>query len=67
MGCVDALCAGDTAVILVSDTTTKLFAATDPNLTALAPLNPDPRTVTVVPPVVGPEAGDIEVTFGNAR
>ena len=39
--------------------------ATDPNPTALAPVNPVPVTVTVVLPVVGPEVGEIAVTVGN--
>jgi hypothetical protein len=48
----------------VSDTTVKLFAASEPNFTALAPVNPVPVTVTVVFPVVGPDAGEIDVTAG---
>jgi hypothetical protein len=65
IACVDAECAGDTAVMEVSDTTMKLFAASDPNATAVAPVNPAPVTVTVVFPVVGPEVGEIPVTVGS--
>jgi len=56
--------AGDTAVILVEDTTVKLVAATVPKSTLVAPLKPVPFTVTVVPPALGPEEGDTEVTVG---
>jgi hypothetical protein len=66
IACVDALCAGDTAVIEVSDTTAKLFAAKEPNFTAVAPVNPLPVTETVVFPVVGPDAGEIDDTTGSA-
>jgi hypothetical protein len=65
IACTDALCAGDTAVIEVSDTTVKLFAANEPNPTAVAPVNPVPVTVTVVFPVVGPDVGEIPVTVGR--
>jgi len=44
-------------VISVLDTTVKLVAATAPKATRVAPLNPVPVMVTVVPPVVGPDAG----------
>src|ERR1700722_4738635 len=65
MACVDAECAGETAVSDVSDITVKLFAASEPNATAVAPVNPVPVTVTVVFPVVGPEVGEIPVTVGT--
>jgi hypothetical protein len=65
MACVDALCPGETAVIDVSETTVKLFAANEPNFTALAPVKPVPVTVTVVFPVVGPDVGEIDVTVGT--
>ena len=35
-----------------------------PNLTAVAPVNPVPVTVTLVPPEVVPEDGLIDVTVG---
>ena len=43
--------AGEVAVILISELTVKLVAAVEPNLTAVAPVNPVPVIVTVVPPV----------------
>jgi len=53
-------------VILVADTTVKLFAATDPNTTFVTPVNPDPVIVTEVPPAVGPDEGESPVTAGAA-
>ena len=44
-----------------------LAAATEPNLTAVVAVKWVPVTVTVVPPVVGPEFGEIAVTTGAAR
>ena len=44
-------------MISVLDTTVKFVAATAPKATRVAPLNPVPVMVTVVPPVVGPDAG----------
>jgi hypothetical protein len=38
----------------------------DPNITAVAPVNPVPVTVTEVPPPKGPRAGEILVTVGAA-
>ncbi len=40
------------------------LAAVPPNLTAVTPVNPVPVIVTLVPPAVGPLAGEIEVTAG---
>ena len=52
-------------MIWVLDTTVKLLAAPAlPKLTAVAPVKFVPVKVTVVPPVVGPEVGEIEVTVG---
>src|SRR5208283_2500527 len=56
--------AGETAVIWVVEVTVKLDAAVVPNITAVAPLNPVPVTVTEVPPATGPAAGVIPVTAG---
>jgi len=57
--------AGDTAVIRVSESTVKLSAATDLKATAVAPVNPLPVMVTVVPPPVEPDVGEIdEITRG---
>jgi hypothetical protein len=64
MLCQPAAWAGETAVISVSETKVKLVAATVPKLTLVAPVKPVPVTVTVVPPVVGPEVGEIEVMVG---
>jgi hypothetical protein len=60
-----AACAGETAVISVEDTTVKLVAATAPKATLVAPVNPVPVMVTVVPPAVVPEVGEMEVTAGG--
>ncbi len=51
---VPAKCAGVTAVIKVSELTANEAAATAPNETAVAPVNPAPLIVTVVPPEVEP-------------
>jgi len=56
--------AGDSAVIDVAETTVKLFAATEPNLTALAPVKPVPVIVTFVEPASGPTSGATFVTVG---
>jgi hypothetical protein len=56
--------AGATAVILVDDDTLKLVAGTVPKSTWVAPLKPVPLTVTDVPPAVGPDVGEMEVTVG---
>lgn len=58
--------AGDSAVIDVAETTVKLFAAAEPNLTALAPVKLVPVIVTVVPPASGPVFGSTFVTVGAA-
>src|SRR5208283_830056 len=57
--------AGETAVIWVVEVTVKLDAAVVPNITAVAPVNPVPVIVTVVPPATGPAAGVIPVTTGT--
>ena len=56
--------AGDVAVIEVAELTVKPVAGVAPKLTAVAPVNPVPVTVTEVPPAVGPAVGEIEVTVG---
>ena len=58
--------AGDVAVIEVAELTVKLVAAVAPNVTAVAPVKFVPVSVTVVPPVAGPEVGEIDVTVGAA-
>jgi hypothetical protein len=54
-----------TAISEVSDAMTKFAAGCVPNITLVAPVNPLPVTVTVVPPEVGPEVGDMAVTMGG--
>ena len=58
--------AGEVAVICVAELTVKLVAATDPNPTALAPVNPLPLTSTVLPPAGRPVAGLRLATDGGA-
>ena len=53
-------------VILVLEFTVGLVPAAVPNLTAVAPVNPVPVTVTHVPPAVGPLVGEMAVTVGAA-
>ena len=57
--------AGEVAVILVAELTVKLEALIIPNLTAVAPVNTVPVTVTVVPPTNGPLVGVMLVTVGT--
>ena len=45
--------------------TVNVAAVVVPNLISLTPLKPVPCTVTVVPPVVGPEVGENEVMVGR--
>ena len=64
--------AGEVAVICVFELTVKA-AAVAPKLTALTfelvapPKNPLPVIVTLVPPEVGPEVGEMPVTAGAAK
>jgi hypothetical protein len=58
--------AGDVAVICVAELTVKLVAAAAPKVTPVATVKPVPVIVTVVPPVAGPDVGEIEVTVGAA-
>ncbi len=53
-----------TALTIVGLVTVKLDAVVDPNLTAVAPMNPVPVIVTVVPPLVVPEVGVSEEMVG---
>src|ERR1700687_1307831 len=62
---IPAAWAGLTAVICVSETMVKLVAAVVPKLTEVTPVNPDPLTVTVVPPAMDPEFGLTPVTDGG--
>ena len=45
-------------------TTTTLLAAVPPILTLAPDTNPVPVMLTAVPPAVGPEVGEIELTVG---
>jgi hypothetical protein len=58
--------AGDVAVIEVAELTVKVVALVAPNFTAVAPVNAVPVMVTDVPPVAGPDVGEIDVTVGAA-
>ncbi|GAA3063348.1 hypothetical protein GCM10020000_53450 [Streptomyces olivoverticillatus] len=56
---------GVVAVICVSELTVKEVAGVAPKRTVVAPVNPVPVTVTLVPPAVVPEIGDTELTMGT--
>jgi hypothetical protein len=62
---VPAAWAGDIAVIEVGLSIVN-EAVFGPNSTTVAPVKSVPVMVTEVPPVVGPDAGAIEVTVGTA-
>lgn len=66
MPTVPVLPEGATTVSWVSETTVNPVAGVDPNSTAVAPAKPAPVTVTVVPPLVVPDCGEIPVTVGGA-
>ena len=61
---VPAASTGEIAVIVESLATVKLAAGTDPNLTAVAPVNPEPLTLTNVPPPTSPPGGNTDTTTG---
>jgi hypothetical protein len=61
----EAACGGDTAVISVPDTIVNLSAGMVPNITLVAPANPVPVILTLVPPLVGPDRGKTLVTAGG--
>ena len=56
---------GEVAVIEVAELKVKLAAAVAPKVTAVTPVKLAPVMVTVVPPVCGPDVGEIEVTVGD--
>jgi hypothetical protein len=64
MSTVPAAWAGAVATRAVSESTVKLVAATLPKLTAVAPVKPEPSTVTTVVPLVLAEEVESEVTEG---
>lgn len=61
-----AACAGVVAVIDVPLTIVTLVAGVSPRLTVAPGWNPAPVMVTAVPPLSGPELGEIAVTVGVA-
>jgi hypothetical protein len=56
---------GEMAVIFVAESTVKLEALLIPNITVVAPVNPVPVIITVVPPTNGPLVGAMLVTVGT--
>jgi hypothetical protein len=50
----------------VAELTVKLLAATEPNITAVAPLKSVPVMLTEVPPAVLPLVGEMELIVGVA-
>lgn len=65
MSYVPAVWAGAIAVMLVTELTVKLMAATAPKLTALAPVKFVPIMVTLLPPAALPANGLMDVTLGK--
>jgi hypothetical protein len=63
---IPAAWVGEVMVILVLEFTVRLVPGVVPNLTAVAPVNPVPVTVSRVPPAVGPLVGEIAVIVGAA-
>src|SRR5438034_6633049 len=58
--------AGATAVMVESLTAVKLAAAVVPNVTAVAPVKPEPVIVTAEPPAAGPACGATSDTLKKA-
>ena len=58
--------AGEVAVMDVGLCTTTWVAALEPNFTAVAPVNPVPMMVTLVPPNTLPNLGWTALTVGAA-
>ena len=63
---VPALPTGAVAVICVALLTVKPLANVAPKVTAVVPLKFAPVMMTVAPPVVGPEVGEMLLTTGAA-
>ena len=63
---IPAITAGAIAVIVVALTTTNEVAAVTPKDTAVAPVRAVPVIVMLVPPAIGPAAGERLVTVGAA-
>lgn len=62
---VPETCAGVRHVIVVASTTITPVALDVPNLTDVVPVNEAPVIVTLSPPSVKPEFGEILVTVGG--
>jgi hypothetical protein len=62
---VGLVLAGDRTVMEVAEFTVKLLACSVPKSTSVAFRKFSPLIVTVVPPVIGPELGETEVTTGR--
>src|SRR5437763_11500503 len=60
-----AASAGVLAVIKVGESTVKLVAGVEPNLTSVAPMKSVPEMITVAPPLAGPFLGFTRVTAGG--
>src|SRR2546421_2532343 len=59
--------AGEIAVIELSELTVKPSTSVVPNSTAVVPMKPAPRIITVVPPPTGPLVGDTSSKAGRYR
>jgi hypothetical protein len=57
-------CAGETTFSTVGDVNVTGWARAVPKLTVAVEVKPLPVTVTLVPPVLGPVAGEMAVTDG---
>jgi len=55
---------GLVAVIEVAEFTVNAIAVWVPKVTPVAPVNPEPVTVTTVPPAVRPDGGETPETIG---
>ncbi len=61
-----ATCAGDVTFIDVAETGVNAVPPMPPKLTTVAPVRLAPVIVITVPPAIGPEVGDSDVTVGGA-
>jgi hypothetical protein len=55
---------GEVTLQVVSEEQDRLLPGVDPKSISVAPVSPDPLTVTTVPPAVGPDDGDTPDTAG---
>ena len=58
---------GGLVAVIVPPVFAVIVAVTVPNRTAVAPVKQEPKIVTEVPPVPGPDVGEIPVTTGGGR